>query len=80
MGFLRDRMVEEMKLRNFSPARRNPRLRVSRLARYPQITGSTQQGGHRAFLVYLTVERKLSPGLTGHCSGLRFCTMRRWVE
>ena len=51
MGILRDRMIEEMKLRNFSPATQASYVyAVSRLAQVsPQITGSAQQGGHSGF-------------------------------
>jgi len=75
MGILRDRMIEEMKLRNFSPATQESYVyAVSRLARYHK--KSPDQLGReniRAFLVHLATERKLSPNsLTGYCSGLRF--------
>ena len=51
MGVLRDRMIEEMKLRNFSPATQESYVyAVSRLAKISQeITGSAQQGGHPSF-------------------------------
>ena len=44
MGILRDRMIEEMKLRNFSPATQESYVyAVSRLAKISQkITGSAQ--------------------------------------
>ena len=75
MGKLRDRMIEEMKLRNFAPATQQSYVyAVSRLARYHK--RSPDQLGKeeiRAFLVHLTVERKLSPNsLTGYICGLRF--------
>ena len=75
MGVLRDRMVEEMKLRNFSPATQESYVyAVSRLARYHHKSpDQLSKEDIRAFLVHLTVERKLSPNsLTGYCSGLRF--------
>ena len=75
MGILRDRMVEEMKLRNFSPATQESYVyAVSRLARYHHKSpDQLSKEDIRAFLVHLTVERKLSPNsLTGYCSGLRF--------
>ena len=75
MGILRDRMVEEMKLRNFSPATQESYVyAVSRLARYHKKSpDQLSKEDIRAFLVHLTVERKLSPNsLTGYCSGLRF--------
>ena len=75
MGVLRDRMIEEMKLRNFSPATQESYVyAVSRLARYHKKSpDQLSKQDIRAFLVHLTVERKLSPNsLTGYCSGLRF--------
>jgi integrase/recombinase XerD len=75
MGVLRERMIEEMKLRNFSPATQESYVyAVSRLAKYHnQSPDQLSKGDIRAFLVHLTVERKLSPNsLTGYCSGLRF--------
>ena len=75
MGVLRDRMIEEMKLRNFSPATQESYVYVvSRLARYHHKSpDQLSKEDIRAFLVHLTVERKLSPNsLTGYCSGLRF--------
>jgi hypothetical protein len=51
MGILRDRMVEEMKLRNFSPATQESYvLRGKQTGQISQqITGSAQQGGHPSF-------------------------------
>ena len=75
MGILRDRMIEEMKLRNFSPATQQSYVyAVSRLAKYHHKSpDQLSKEDIRAFLVHLTVERKLSPNsLTGYCSGLRF--------
>ena len=75
MGILRDRMIEEMKLRNFSPATQESYVyAVSRLARYHNKSpDQLSKEDIRAFLVHLTMERKLSPNsLTGYCSGLRF--------
>ena len=75
MGILRDRMIEEMKLRNFSPATQESYVyAVSRLAKYPHKSpDQLTKEDIRAFLVHLTIERKLSPNsLTGYCSGLRF--------
>ena len=75
MGILRDRMIEEMKLRNFSAATQQSYVyAVSRLARYHNKSpDQLSKEDIRAFLVHLTVERKISPnGLTGYCSGLRF--------
>ena len=75
MGALRDRMIEEMKLRNFSTATQESYVyAVSRLARYHNKSpDQLSKEDIRAFLVHLTIERKLSPNsLTGYCSGLRF--------
>ena len=75
MGILRERMIEEMKLRNFSPATRESYVyALSRLAKYHNKSpDQLSKEDIRAFLVHLTVERKLSPNsLTGYCSGLRF--------
>ena len=47
MGKLRDRMIEEMKLRNFSPATQERGKQTSRISQ--EITGSAQQGGHPGF-------------------------------
>jgi Phage integrase, N-terminal SAM-like domain len=81
MGILRDRMIEEMKLRNFSLATQESYVyAVSRLAKYHHKSpDQLSKEDIRAFLVHLTVERKLSPNsLTGYCSGLRFSTMKPW--
>jgi integrase/recombinase XerD len=75
MGILRDRMIEEMKLRNFSTATQESYVyAVSRLVRYHNKSpDQLSKEEIRAFLVHLTIERKLSPNsLTGYCSGLRF--------
>jgi integrase/recombinase XerD len=75
MGILRDRMIEEMKLRNFSPATQQSYVyAVSRLTKYHHKSpDQLSKEDIRGFLVHLTVERKLSPNsLTGYCSGLRF--------
>ena len=75
MGALRDRMIEEMKLRNFSAATQETYLyAVTRLAKYyGKAPDQLRKEDIRAFLLHLLVERKLSPnGLTGYCSGLRF--------
>lgn len=75
MGALRDRMIEEMKLRNFSAATQKTYLyAVTRLAKYyGKAPDQLSKEDIRAFLLHLLVERKLSPnGLTGYCSGLRF--------
>jgi integrase/recombinase XerD len=75
MGILRDRMIEEMKLRNFSPATQKSYLyAVTRLARYyRRPPDQLDKEQIRSYLLHLTVERKLSPNtMTGQISGLRF--------
>ena len=75
MGILRDRMVEEMKLRNFSPATQESYLyAVTRLTKhYRRSPDQLDKEQIRAYLVHLTVEKKLSPNtMTGQISGLRF--------
>lgn len=75
MGALRDRMIEEMKLRNFSAATQKTYLYVvTRLAKYHgKAPDQLSKEDIRAFLVHLLMERKLSPnGLTGYCSGAAF--------
>jgi len=67
-------MIEEMKLRNFSPATQQSYVyAVSRLAKYHHKSpDQLSKEDIRAFLVHLTMKRKLSPNsLTGY-SGLRF--------
>ena len=61
MGVLRDRMIEEMKLRNFSAATQESYVyAVSRLARYHNKSpDQLSKEDIRAFLVHLTIERKL---------------------
>ena len=47
MGILRDRMIEEMKLRNFSPATQESYVYAEQTGQIsPQVTGSAQQGEH----------------------------------
>jgi site-specific recombinase XerD len=67
MGVLRDRMIEEMKLRNFSVATQESYVyAVSRLARYHNKSpDQLSKEDIRAFLVHLTIERKLSPNSAG---------------
>ena len=75
MGILRDRMLEEMKLRNFSPATQKSYLyAVTRLAKYHRRPpDQLDKEEIRSFLVHLTTERKLSPNtMTGFICGLRF--------
>src|SRR5919106_1372783 len=75
MGILRDRMIEEMKLRNFSPATQKSYLyAVTRLARYyRRLPDQLDKEQTRSYLLHLTVERKLSPNtMTGQIAGLRF--------
>ena len=85
MEILRDRMIEEMKLRNFSPATQAIYVyAVSRLAKYHHKSpDQLSKEDIRGFLVHLTVERKLSPNsLTGYRSGLRFFQNETlgWIE
>ena len=75
MGILRDRMIEEMKLRNFSAATQKSYLyAVTRLTKYyGKAPDQLDKEQIRAYLVHLTVEKKLSPNtMTGQISGLRF--------
>jgi integrase/recombinase XerD len=75
MGILRDRMIEEMKLRNFSAATQKSYLyTVTRLAKYyRRPPDQLDREEIRSFLVHLTTERKLSPNtMTGFIYGLRF--------
>jgi integrase/recombinase XerD len=75
MGILRDRMIEEMKLRNFSPATQKSYLyAVTRLTKYyGKAPDQLDKEQIRWYLLHLTVERKLSPNtMTGQISGLRF--------
>ena len=75
MGILRDRMIEEMKLRNFSAATQKSYLyAVTRLTKYyGKAPDHLDKEQIRAYLVHLTVEKKLSPNtMTGQISGLRF--------
>ena len=63
MGILRDRMIEEMKLRNFSPATQESYLyAVTRLTKhYRRSPDQLDREQIRSYLLHLTVERKLSP-------------------
>jgi integrase/recombinase XerD len=75
MGILRDRMTEEMKLRNFSSATQKSYLyAVTRLAQYyRRPPDQLDKEQIRSYLVHLTVQKKLSPNtMTGQISGLRF--------
>jgi integrase/recombinase XerD len=75
MGILRDRMIEEMKLRNFSAATQKSYLyTVTRLAKYyRRPPDQLDREEIRSFLVHLTTERKLSPNtMNGFICGLRF--------
>ena len=61
MGVLRDRMIEEMQLRNFAASTQRSYLyTVTKLAQYynqpPDQLGKEQI---RSYLLYLTTERKL---------------------
>jgi integrase/recombinase XerD len=75
MGVLRDRMIEEMKLRNFSPATQKSYLyAVTRLTKhFRRAPDQLDKEQIRSYLLHLTVERKLSPNtMTGQIAGLRF--------
>jgi integrase/recombinase XerD len=75
MGILRDRMIEEMKLRNFSSATQKSYLyAVTRLTQYyRKAPDQLDKEQIRSYLLHLTVERKLSPNtMTGQIAGLRF--------
>jgi len=68
-------MIEEMKLRNFSAATQKSYLyAVTRLTKYyGKAPDQLDKEQIRAYLVHLTVEKKLSPNtMTGQISGLRF--------
>ena len=75
MGVLRDRMTEEMQLRNFTVATQKSYLyTVTKLAQYykrpPDQLGKEQI---RSYLLYLITERKLSPNtMKAMIAGLRF--------
>ena len=75
MGILRDRMIEEMQLRNFAASTQKSYLyTITKLAQYynqpPDQLGKEQI---RSYLLYLTTERKLSPNtMTALIAGLRF--------
>jgi Phage integrase, N-terminal SAM-like domain len=74
MGILRDRMVEEMKLRNFSAATQESYLyAVTRLTKhYRRSPDQLDKEQIRSYLLHLTVERKLSPNtMMGQIAGLR---------
>ena len=75
MGILRDRMIEEMKLRNFSLATQESYLyAVTRLTKhYRRSPDQLDKEEIRSYLLYLTTERKLSPNtMMGQIAGLRF--------
>lgn len=75
MGMLRQRMIEEMTLRNFAPTTQQSYLySVTRLAKYykrpPDQLGKEEI---RSYLLYLTTERKLSANtMVAIIAGLRF--------
>ena len=75
MGILRDRMIEEMKLRNFSLATQESYLyAVTRITKhYRRSPDQLDKEQIRSYLLHLTVERKLSPNtMMGQIAGLRF--------
>ena len=75
MGMLRDRMIEEMTLRNFAPDTQKSYLyAVTRLTKYyGRSPDQLKQQEIRAYLLYLINERKLAPTtMTTVMAGLRF--------
>ncbi len=75
MGALRNRMIEEMDLRNFAPATQKSYLyAVARLAKhYKRPPDRLNKEQIRSYLLYLSTERKLSPNtMTGFIASLRF--------
>ena len=77
MGILRDRMIEEMKLRNFSAATQESYVyAVSRLAKYHNKSpDQLSKEDIRAYILCISpVERKLSPNSRDGIliAGLRF--------
>ena len=85
MGMLRDRMIEEMTLRNFAADTQKSYLyAVARLAKYyGRAPDQLQQNEIRGYLLYLINERKLAPTtVTTIIAGLRFFYNQtlRWDE
>jgi len=77
MGILRDRMMEEMKLRNFSLATQESYLyAVTRITKhYRRSPDQLDKEQIRSYLLYLSTERKLSlSGVPQHPDGTD-----RWV-
>jgi len=75
MGILRNRMIDEMTLRNFAPTTQQSYLySVTRLAKYyKRPPDQLDKEQIRSYLLYLTTERKLSPNtMTMLIAGLRF--------
>ncbi len=75
MGILRDRMIEEMTLRNFAPTTQKAYVySVIRLAKhYKRPPDQLDKEQIRSYLLHLTTERKLSPNtMTTMTAGLRF--------
>ena len=75
MGILRDRMIEKMKLRNFSLATQESYLyAVTRITKhYRRSPDQLDKEQICSYLLHLTVERKLSPNtMMGQIAGLRF--------
>jgi integrase/recombinase XerD len=64
MGILRDRMIEEVKLRNFSPATQKSYLyAVTRLTKYyRKAPDQLDKEQIRSYLLHLTVERTSHSG------------------
>ena len=75
MGILRNRMIDEMTLRNFAPTTQQSYLySVTRLAKfYKRPPDQLDKEQIRSYLLYLINERKLSPNtMTMLIAGLRF--------
>ncbi len=75
MGILRNRMIDEMTLRNFAPTTQQAYLySVTRLAKYyKRPPDQLDKEQIRSYLLYLINERKLSPNtMTMLIAGLRF--------
>lgn len=85
MGILRTKMIDEMRLRNFSPRTQEAYLAaMTGLAKhYMRSPDQLDQDEIRSYLLYLSTERKLSPSSCNVAvSGLRFFYNEtlRWNE
>jgi hypothetical protein len=75
MGQLKDRMIQDMKLRGFSMRTREAYLSVAyQLARYfRKSPEELEEEDLRDYFLYLIEKRKLAPrSITVHRSGLKF--------